>query len=147
MLQFTPINNLLKSRYFAYVYLVVNAYIMRLAIFAIIENYERIKSAIGQGQSRVTNFLDFESENPKIDLLRFILIAIAISFCIDVILTKLTEQPFFDYLTKYIPGLDEFKRLTEVDIAKNFNSTIAKSQNITGYVDNRPNRVHEFKNR
>ena len=133
--QFTPINNLLTIRYFDFVYLVANAYIISFAIFAFIENYERIKITIGKGQSKITNILVFKDDNPKSDLLRFILIAIAIAFSIDIILTKLADQPFFDYLTSYIPGLKEFKDLTNLDVAKNLNNTITRSQNITGTVD------------
>ena len=132
--QFTPINNLLTIRYFDFVYLVANAYIISFAIFAFIENYERIKITIGKGRSKITNILVFKDDNPKSDLLRFILIAIAIAFSIDIILTKLADQPFFDYLTSYIPGLKEFKDLTNLDVAKNLNNTITRSQNITGTV-------------
>jgi hypothetical protein len=130
--QFAPVNNLLTNSYFAYVYLVANAYIITFAIFAIIENYERIKTTIGQGQSRITNILVLKNENPKKDLLRFIFIAVVIAFSIDIILTKLADQPFFDYFTSYIPGLKEFKDITDIDVAKNLNNTISESQNITG---------------
>jgi hypothetical protein len=132
VLQFAPVNNLLTNSYFAYVYLVANAYIISFAIFAIIENYERIKISIGQGQSKIIDFLVSKSDIPKRDLLKFILIAVAITFSIDVILTKLADQPFFDYVTNYIPGLHEFKDLTNLDVAKNLNNTITQSQNITG---------------
>jgi len=130
--QFAPINNLLTNSYFAYVYIVANAYIISFAIFAIIENYERIKTAIGEGQSKLTNSLILKSNNPKTDLLRFIFIAVIIAFSIDIVLTKLANQPFFDYFTGYIPGLKEFKDITNIDVAKNFNNTISESQNITG---------------
>lgn len=130
--QFAPINNLLTNSYFAYVYLVANAYIISFAIFAVIENYERIKISIGQGQSKLTNSLVFKSNSPKKDLLRFIFIAVAIAFSIDIVLTKLADQPFFDYFTNYVPGLKEFKDITDIDVAKNFNNTISKNQNITG---------------
>lgn len=129
--QFTPLNIQLTSGIFYFTYIVANAYTIAFVIFALIENYEKIKGAMVKGQSITTNFVVFKDKNPKKDVVRFLLISLTIALCIDVVLTKLSEQPLLEYVTKYVPGLNEFKDLTSMSISENFNNTITKTQNIT----------------
>ena len=52
----------------------------------------------------------------------------------DIILTKLADQPLVEYVSKYIPGLDDFKDLTTLSLPESLNNTLTKNQNITGSV-------------
>lgn len=132
ILQFSPFNFLLASQFFLFAYFAASAYIIVFAIFVVVENYEKIKYAMIKAQTKSTNFIVFKNSNPKKDLVRFILISLLIAFCLDVILTKLADQPIVEYISKYVPGLPEFKDLTNLSITESLKKTITRSQNITG---------------
>ena len=86
---------------------VSGSYIIIFLLFLLIKNYDEIKNNLNNIQYKFTSFLVLKNTNYKKDLLKFFILSIIITFLIDVIFTKVSQQSFIEYALKYVPGLAE----------------------------------------
>jgi hypothetical protein len=104
--------------------IIPSVYVTIFIIYIIISRYESIRKFVLKGQAKATSFLVRKNEQDmRADLLIFLMISITIAFCIDVIITKISQQDFVTIIMRYVPPLRELEELTPISPTENLNST------------------------
>jgi hypothetical protein len=103
ILRFTPFDAVVISFNFGLVNTVAGLYVIIFSLHMLVKNLAKIKGRLSEINLIFANRFILKNEgHAGRDVIRFILVSILIAFCIDVVLTKLSDRPLLDY-AKYIP--------------------------------------------
>src|ERR1044072_4854462 len=86
-----------------------DVYLVSFMVFVLINNYEKIKSHLQK--NFIGKILD-KDENIRSDLLRFIAMALLITFFIDIFLTTISGQSLVSIFMDFLPGFGFVKSPT-----------------------------------
>lgn len=87
--------------------IISGSYISIFLLYMFVKNYDEIKENLLRFQTKITTILVGKHRNSKVDFIRFFIFSILITFSIDIILTKISEQSFIGYILDNTPGLGE----------------------------------------
>lgn len=119
ILRFTPIDPVVIDFDFGLVNTVAGLYVIVFAIHMLVKNLAKIKARLSEINLNFANrFILKNEEHLGRDVIRFILVSILITFCIDVVLTKLSDRPLLDY-AKYIPVIQPALEIVDLNQTAN----------------------------
>jgi hypothetical protein len=108
----------------------------------LVKNLKKIKQRFSVVTLHLTNKIVNKNDNLRKDALKFLLASLLIAFSIDVVLTKLSDKPIWDY-AGYIPGIDpilDFVNINESSV-QILNLT---SQFLNPFPSDQPSAITDF---
>jgi hypothetical protein len=103
ILRFSPLDIVVLGLDFAVVNTVAGLYVIIFSLHMLVKNLGKIKSRLSEININFANkFILKNEDHAGKDVIRFILVSILITFCIDIVLTKLSDRPLWEY-ARYIP--------------------------------------------
>lgn len=120
--------------------IIAGTYVSIFLIFMLIKNYEEIKLILEKVQFKITSLVVVKNTNSKFDFTKFFLFSILITFSIDIILTKISQQSIIEYILDNIPGLGD----TATTIGYDPKSSLDSSQSPSDKFENVKDALGQF---
>ena len=136
---FFPYHSVLNP-YVTVMSIIAGTYVSIFLIFMLIKNYEEIKLILEKVQFKITSLVVVKHTNSKFDFTKFFLFSILITFSIDIILTKISQQSIIEYILGNIPGLGD----TATTIGYDPKSSLVSSQSPSDKFENVKDALGQF---
>lgn len=95
------------------IFTISGIYLVIFSLHIFVKNLKDIKYWLSIVSLSLTNKLVFMDRDPGRDAIKFLLLSLLITFSIDIILTKLSDRPLWDFFNE-VPGLDPLSKVINV---------------------------------